>query len=90
MDKDSDNAGKGVYGRGFLYREKGKLPCPAGLPQGGGGINGVQIGGLGKNNGNNIFFRKAIFFQQGIIEQRDLPANIFRHIHTLSRPAQGI
>ena len=90
MDKDADNAGKGVNGCGFLYREKGELPCPARLPQSGGGVMGVQIAGLGKNNGNNIILRKMVFFQQGIVEQGNLPANIFRRVYTLSCPAQGI
>jgi hypothetical protein len=68
VHKDAQYALKGgIGGFGFLYGKKGKLPCPAGLTQGGGGVKGVKVSGLGKNNGNNVIFRKAVFFQQGIV-----------------------
>jgi hypothetical protein len=67
VDKGADNTGKGVGGFGFTHREEGKVPRPAGLPQGGGGVKGVQIAGLGKNKRNNVFFRKTVFFQQRVV-----------------------
>jgi len=90
VDKDAEDAGKGVGGFGFAEGKEGKLPCPAGLTQGGGGVKGVQIGGLGKNNRNNVIFRKMVFFQKGIVQQRNLLPNIFRRVHAPGRPPQGV
>jgi hypothetical protein len=90
VDKGADNAGKGVGGFGFPHRKEGKFSRSAGLPQGGGGVKGVQIAGLGKNNRNYVRFRKMVLFQKRIVHQGNLPANIFRRIYAQGRSPQCV
>jgi hypothetical protein len=67
MNQNPDGSGKAAPKAAFLEHHQRKPPRPAGAPQSRGGIKGVNIAGYGKNNGNNVFFRKIIGLQKFVV-----------------------
>jgi hypothetical protein len=77
MNQNPDGSGKTAGKMAFLEHHKGKLPRPAGASQNGGGIKGVNVAGNGKNNRDNVFFRKIVGPEEPVIQTDNLFGYVF-------------
>jgi hypothetical protein len=89
MDKDADNPLQAAADSGFLGYKKGRFRGPAFTAQGGGGVEDVQVFGNGKNNRDQIFFRKPVPAQQFVIKGRNLFPYVLLVVEAPGRPPKG-
>jgi hypothetical protein len=90
MDEEADNPLHAVFENRFLLDKKGQGPSSAGTAKGGGRVQGVQIGGNGKKQGDKVPFRKMVLDQQPVVQGGSLEDNVLFFVAALKGPPQGV